>query len=258
MKVFKENIWRKRNGLCWLSAVITAIVLGSSICGTTSAVPVYYFGADPGAGSSNPRPNSNAAAAAFDAAAASGLGPINIINFEAVPPGNFTSLTVAPGVTATQINNDMSLGGIVTEGFATPHGAPTGYNVTEGGRYFLGFVPKGDIGTATLMFKFETPIWAWGAYIVGLEESINGDLFIEFNDGVARSFELVDNTVAGIEFFGFTDLGTSITEISLVLRKVSGTRDIYGIDEVRYVAIPEPATLLLLGLGRLGLLKRRR
>ena len=202
-------------------------------------------------------PNSNAAATAFDASAAT-LGTGQLITFEGLTPGQFSSKVIATGVTATQTHYDTTLGGIVTDGYATPAGAAIGFNTTPGGTQFLGFVPLWDAGTAQLDFAFTTPVQAWGAYVVGLESTINGTVSVTFNDGSSNSFALTDLSPAGVEFFGFTDPGRSIIQVSLVETGISGTRDIYGVDDIRYVATPEPATLSLLALGGAAVALRRR
>jgi hypothetical protein len=62
-----------------------------------------FTGADDGAGSLATAPNSVAAAASFDAAAAA-LAIENLITFESSPLGLFSSLAPAPGVTLTGTN----------------------------------------------------------------------------------------------------------------------------------------------------------
>jgi len=225
---------------------------------TTAFSQVITFSAsDPGAVEGGPRPNSASAAAAFNTAAGA-LGPVSTINFEALTLGQFSSRTLASGVTASQVGYDTGIGGIVTSGYATPVGAPTGFNTTPGGAKFLGFVPTLNIGTATLDFAFSTPIQAWGAYIVGLESSVAGTVNLQFNDGSLNSFPLQDLSPAGVQYFAFTDPGRSIVHVTLVETGITGTRDIFGVDDLSYVVVPEPATAALLCLGCATILMRRR
>ena len=68
------------------------------------------------------------------------MGSLNLIDFEALPLGNFASLQLTPGVTATLSGTDVD-GGIVADGLG-PWGTSTlGYNTTTGGEQFIGFEP---------------------------------------------------------------------------------------------------------------------
>jgi PEP-CTERM motif/Beta-galactosidase second all-beta domain len=255
-------IWRKGRVMKKLAKVLLLLVFAATTMTTASFSNVITFaGNDPGAQAVDPKPNSSAAAAAFDASAGV-LGGLNLVTFESLPLGQFSSMTLAPGVTATQVNNDPAAGGIVTEGYATPVGAATGYNTTPGGARFLGFVALFDIGTARLDISFSNPIQAWGAYAVGLDSGAAGTVNVEFDDGTANSFQLADTSPAGVQFFGFTDANRSIVAVSLVETGISGgSRDIYGVDDMRYVLVPEPSTFALAGLSIVGLLaiiRRRR
>jgi hypothetical protein len=78
-------------------ACFGAALIGLAGVPVASAAPLIFTGSDPGTNSTDPRPISDAAAAAFDTAAAS-LGPLSLITFESAPVGTFGSLQVAPGV----------------------------------------------------------------------------------------------------------------------------------------------------------------
>jgi len=225
---------------------------------TTALSQVTLFsGSDPGAVQSGPWPNSANAAAAFNTAAGL-LGLVSTINFEALPLGQFASLTLAPGVTATQGSYDPTVGGIVTVGYASPAGAPTGFNTTPGGSKFLGFVPGINIGSATLDFGFSPPIQAWGAYFVGLESTVPGTLSVQFNDGSANSYPLLKLDPAGVEYFAFTDPKRSISHVTLTEGDIlRGPQDIYGVDDVSFVVVPEPRMMSLFCFGMGALLLPR-
>lgn len=226
-----------------LALVACLTVLAAA--GPSRADIVIFSGSDPGVGPGGARPNSDAAAAAFDAAAAA-LGAVNVITFESAPLGNFASLGVAPGVTAMLSGTDTD----VNPGVTNVAGDTTlGYNTTAGGGRFVRVVPIFNIGTASLEFVFATPVQAFGAYITGLGTA-NGNLQFRFNDGANQSLAVGGSSNGGVRFFGFTDAGTSISSVRLELSGVSGTRDIFGVDDVRFVgagtqAVPEPGTLSL-------------
>ena len=137
---------------------------------TTTSVPtspMEFNGSDPGAGPDDPRPNSQQGAAAFDEAAGA-LGPVNVVNFEDSPEGPFRSLQVAPGIIAS-LTGTTTEGGIINGCFLDCATAVRrGYNITPGGKQYLGVALMFNIGTATLDFSFETPVQAFGTYIIGL------------------------------------------------------------------------------------------
>lgn len=240
-------------------------VIGTLFFAVAGNAQVVFQGRDPGAGPASPRPNSNAAAAAFDAAAGA-LGTLNLIDFESAPLGNFSALSVAPGVVATLAGTTASATDADPGITDVPGNSGLGYNTTAGGTKHLRFVPLFNGGTATATFSFADPVQAFGAFFTGLGTA-NGDLFVTFNDGTSQELPVagVGSVVGGAQFFGFTDAGRSISSISLQLRNVTGSRDIFGIDDVRYVSaaevIPEPGTFAPLAAGLLffaAVARRRR
>jgi len=120
------------------------------------AAVTTYTGLDPGAGPADPRPNSSAAAASFDAAAAA-LGPRVTENFESAPLGNFATLPLAnTTVTLTGTASDSGAG--ITTSTLGP--AILGYNTTSGGANYLRFNPLSVIGTSSVEFTFPRPVQA--------------------------------------------------------------------------------------------------
>jgi hypothetical protein len=228
-------------------AATTIAALSLLACATLLAAPITTFeGTDATAVPGGPRPNSNAAAANFDAAAAV-LGAVKLINFESAPLGSFTSLDIAPGVTATLQGTDTG-GGIIADG----GNSTTGFNTTAGGTRYLKFSPIFDIGTARLNFNFTPAVNAFGTFITGLGTA-SGSLFVLFNDGSSQSYPVTGSSTGGAKFFGFTDPGAAIVQVGLELRNVTGTRDIFGVDDLRYVTVPEPAAAILAAFAVFGL-----
>ena len=212
---------------------------------TSSASLVIYSGNDAGASSIDPRPLSNAAAANFDAAAA-GLGPVNLVTFESAPVGPYSNLLVAPGVTMNGIDDFLGQQQILNAPFSPPE-ALFGYNTTAGGTHFASMLG------GTLTISFATPIQAFGAYFSGVQTALGHT--IQFNDGAAQTVNLVQGSAGGLQFLGFTDVGKSISSITLTL-----TFDDIAFDDMRYTAassVPEPAMPVTVGLGLIGLLRRR-
>ncbi len=215
-----------------------------------------FTGFDPGVAPGAPHPNSDGARMSFDAAAGL-LGNLGIIDFEnQTPVSPAPVLSLAPGVTYTPTNPDASSGIFDSDDLVL------GFNTTPGGtkhlRYSTSSTTDND-GT----FSFATPIEAFGAYFTGVGTS-GGDAFVVFNDGTSQSFQLAPSSAGGVEFFGFTDPGQSITSVAIRQRVDNG--DIFGIDDVRFVvggltpdviiddaSVPEPGTLALLGISTLGL-----
>ncbi len=209
------------------------------------AVPTTYIGSDTGAGSASARPNADAAAAAFDLAAA----PFALIAFESAPLGSFASLAVAADVTLT--GSDIN-GMNQTIRDSPLCGNLCGFNSTASGKQFA----QGFGGSLT--FTFASPIHAFGFYISGLQ--VAGET-VTFNDGSPQSVSIPNLTGGGIAFVGFTN-ASGFSDVTLTFINIVGVSDIVGVDDVRYSApaasIAEPATLALLGSGLAGIALYRR
>jgi hypothetical protein len=206
---------------------------------------VIYSGWDV-ANSGDPRPNADAAAAAFDLAA-SGLGPVATINFESASTGPFSNYLVAPGVTMDGLDINSLPQEVHNFAIGPPDGL-FGYNTTVSGTQFV-YMSAGD-----LTFTFATPVQSFGAYISGLQLAFNS---LNFFDGANQTIPLPlpSNTLGGVAFVGFTDVGQSITSVT-----ISTIGDLIGVDDVRFGVAPEPSSLVLatLGLIALGMCRMRK
>lgn len=210
-----------------------------------NAVPIVFSGGDPGAGPTSPRPGSDAAAASFDAAA----GATSIITFESAPVGSFSSLVVAPGVTISGTDffgADQSIQD-------SPHfpiaPALDGYNTTAGGTNYA------EVLGGTLTFAFSKPIDVFGAYFSGVQDPTFGSVTLTFNDGTSEVIPFIPfGPSGGLQFVGFTDIGASIVDVTIVSGS-GGGGDFIGVDDVRFgpASVPDTgSTALLLGLGVVG------
>ncbi len=215
-----------------------ALIATFLVAGAAQAALTIYTGADSLANSSDPRPNSDAAAAALDLA----VGTFGLIDFESAPVGSFTGLTLAPGVNLTGTDYSGGYQTILDASAYTPDNI-FGYNTTAGGAKFASFY--GGFMTLT----FATPITAFGAYFTG-GQLVNSVTAL-YESGATETI-YATLVAGGSEFIGFT----STENITLVY--MDGTNDIIGVDDIRYSAVPEPATMLALALGLASAARRRR
>jgi len=238
-----------------LKSLIVGVALAVLATPAAVAGPFVFSGGDPGAGPLAPTPNSDAAAAAFDAATP-GLG---LLTFTGLPAGlviDNSFLPLGGGAFLAQFGPGQAsiegpLGNVIT-----------GYNTTSPlslGNRFVQFSPLGGPVFAPMTFLFSTPVNAFGAYFTGVGTA-SGTLHLRYFDFAGGGFQnlvIPGDPLGGALFFGFVDPGASIFGVQLQLEGAS-IGDIYGVDDVRYgTVIPEPSTMALVALGLLGLRRRQ-
>ena len=199
--------------------------------GPVAAIPIVYSGYDAGSTSLAASPNATSAAAAFDLA----TGPTSIIDFEALIPAG---VSISGGTI-----------GDATVVCATPDLHCYATSLTD--------VYRNNGAT----FSFATPIDSFGAYFTGWQLS-GQTLNIGYLDGSTDVLNMpAGMSSGGTLFFGFTDVGASITSIDYIAGGGASGTDAVGFDDVRYgnVTVPEPTSIALMGLGLIGLgISRRR
>ena len=238
---------------------MTLVGLGL-MAGQGQAGLVTYIGEDLHP-SANPteRTKSDAAAASFRTAALS-LGTVSTINFESAPTGNFSSMTVAPGVVmdGSDLNNNPQTIRNTTNFASYP--SVDGSNTTAGGSKFV------EVFGGSLTFFFAQPVQSFGAFLTGVQTNFFPDtLFVEFSDGTNTTIVLsgagTSSNVGETAFIGFTDAGRSISFVSVLAGSPSVGEDAIGVDDVSYqftaAAVPEPSSMALCGIAGIVMLVGR-
>ena len=106
-------------------------------------------------------------------------------------------------------------------------------------------------GSRSTLFSFDTAITAFAGDIFDLEPGGVGagiEVAVLFEGGGS---DIITDIITANGFWGFVS-DTAISEVSLL--DFGGARERYAIDNLVYSAqaVPEPATLMLFGLGLLG------
>ena len=217
-----------------------------------------YSGVDNGVGPTDPRPNSDAAAANFHSAISGpGFGPAGLIDFESSPLGGFVSMSSGDlGVPGVSISPAASSDGDDTSIVNTVGDNLVGFNTTAGGANYLSIDEQaaGELSVG-VSFEFSTPILGFGSYITGVEPG-QGLVTVVFDNGTVQSLVPKSPVGGGSQFFGFVDtMAVGITRVSMIVNPIDEmNNNTIGVDDVRFGAVPEPSTFLLLGLGLLGLM----
>lgn len=214
-----------------------------------SATPISFTGEDLNAGPGSAHPNSAAAAASFDTAAAA-LGSVSTITFEGATLGGFSTLTVAPGVTISGSDLSGNKQTILNAPSFSPVPSLGGFNTTSGGSEYVNMLG------GTLTFHFATPTEFFGAYLTGVQTAFFQDT-VTFSDGTTQTINVpgagTTSSKGALDFVGFTDAGKSISSVTISASNQFGADEI-GVDDVRYQSlstspVPEPSSLMLMFSG---------
>lgn len=198
--------------------------------------------------------------------AASALGAVNLIDFENLPLGKFSTLEIAPDVTLTLSNVSEFNDGIAKDTTLKS----LGFNTTPNGEKFVKFdtpfISLNTQITSNATFSFADPIQSFGTNITALDQAPGIQLSFLFNDGTSQSIPVVGaspDASSSSQFFGFTDPNKHISSVTVQQRYTNvelvgglfGTSNYtVGIDDVYYVkSVSEPSSFLsLLALGVIG------
>ncbi len=226
------------------------------------ATYAQFMAFDPGAKPGALPPNSTKEAGVFDQAAGL-LGPVIQTSFGS-NTGYTGPVTIASGATLTLTGNDLQTPAQLAFGVTSFDPTPlNGFSASSASTSspFVRLVPDVNASMTTATFTFATPIQAFGLFITGLGTAA-GSLQLQIFDSngslVKPPFTIAGNnpaTQGGAQFFGFTETGENITKVSFVMSGFTPTsRDIIGLDGIRFVPVPEPSSLVLIlgGLVVLG------
>lgn len=240
-----------------LSILRTAMIAGVVTLGTgtaANAVTTIYNGQDDGAAVGGPFTNSNAAEAAF-LAAAGAKGSVATETFEGQAVGYYSPIAIANGTIAYATQNlGVGLSGVNNTTFGNVYG----FNVTPGGSKWLGFP---DFFSSAATFTFASPTKSFGFYTTGIQSAYTTLLQVVQLDGTSATYSLPINVSGGSSYFGLIDT-TAFTAVKIVQTSTPGFADLWGVDDISYNTslVPEPASwaLMIVGFGMVGGALRRR
>jgi len=221
--------------------LVLTLVFGLS--SMASAYNATFFGEDLGLGESTPRTtwtNASNAEAQFKA----NLVGVGTETFEGFDTGTSAPLAlVFTGAGTANLTGGMSV--------ATGANSVGRYPIS-GDNYLAG-------SSSAFTVSFTNPVAAFGFYGIDIGD-FNGQITVNFVKGGTTNYTIL-NTVGGaggsVLFWGLIDTDNPFT--SLTFGNTAAGTDFFGFDDMTIGSVeqvkptPEPTTMLLLGLGVLGL-----
>ncbi|MBX3096919.1 MAG: PEP-CTERM sorting domain-containing protein [Fimbriimonadaceae bacterium] len=155
----------------------------------------------------------------------------------------------------TDLNGMPLIGGAT---WTDTHSAPS-VTVQSSSAFFGGSVPTGQGLALRELRRFTVNLAAPTTYIAFYDiDDGNTDVRVLLQDNTFVDFNSLDGTATSGdsgEFLGFHSAGSPIVGLSIW---GDGGDSEWGIDNLQYGAVPEPATVIALGAGALALARRRR
>ena len=181
---------------------------------------------------------------------ASGGGQANAVNLV----GNeFPDITLIPGPGAdglfVGIPDSTIPGGNLVDFFAADFFPTSGDAVFSPDAY-------SDPPEGTLIVDFDVPRTGVGVFFLDVESAISSIEAFDGPGGTGNSIAKVTLQNMGDDSQAFA--GIVADDIRSAVLIIGGSNDGVGMDDLCYGPVPEPATLLLLGLGGLTVLRKRR